>query len=101
MSQSSANSSRTEQCCTRAWVTGKVQGVWFRNATQEQALQRGITGYAKNLPDGRVEVLMCGQPGAVRELSEWLWQGPEKAHVTHVEFEVLEATHVPDHFSTR
>ncbi|NYS60756.1 acylphosphatase [Vreelandella salicampi] len=87
-------------CCTKAWVTGKVQGVWYRGSTQEQALKLGITGYAKNLPDGRVEVLMCGSQEAVKTLSEWLWQGPEKAHVTHVEFEVLEQAHAPDTFST-
>lgn len=87
-------------CCTKAWVTGKVQGVWYRGSTQEQALKLGITGYAKNLPDGRVEVLMCGSQEAVKNLSEWLWQGPEKAHVTHVEFEVLEQIHAPDTFST-
>lgn len=87
-------------CCTKAWVTGKVQGVWYRGSTQEQALKMGITGYAKNLPDGRVEVLMCGSQEAVKNLSEWLWQGPEKAHVTHVEFEVLEQAHAPDTFST-
>lgn len=87
-------------CCTKAWVTGKVQGVWYRGSTQDQALKMGITGYAKNLPDGRVEVLMCGSQEAVKNLSEWLWQGPEKAHVTHVEFEMLEQAHAPDTFST-
>ncbi|MGS2743676.1 acylphosphatase [Halomonas sp. LS-001] len=87
-------------CCARAWVTGKVQGVWFRFSTQEQALQLGITGYAKNLPDGRVEVLMCGSSDNVKKLSEWLWKGPEKAHVTHVEVEVIDQAAVPDHFST-
>ncbi|MYL24019.1 acylphosphatase [Vreelandella massiliensis] len=88
------------RCCTKAWVTGKVQGVWYRGSTQEQALKLGITGYAKNLPDGRVEVLMCGSQEDVKTLSEWLWQGSEKAHVTHVEFEVLEQAHAPDTFST-
>ena len=88
------------RCCTKAWVTGKVQGVLYRGSTQEQALKLGITGYAKNLPDGRVEVLMCGSPEDVKTLSEWLWQGPEKAHVTHVECEVLEQAHAPDTFST-
>lgn len=88
------------RCCTKAWVTGKVQGVWYRGSTQEQALKLGITGYAKNLSDGRVEVLMCGSPEDVKKLSEWLWQGPEKAHVTHVEFEVLDQAHTPDTFST-
>ena len=64
-------------CCVRALVTGKVQGVSYRRATQEKALQQSLTGYAKNLPDGRVEVLMCGHSDSVKVLSEWLWQGPE------------------------
>lgn len=86
--------------CVRAYVTGKVQGVWYRRATQEQALKRGVTGYAKNLPDGRVEVLMYGQPNAIAELCEWLWQGPKRAQVTHVAIEVTKPTHAPNHFST-
>ncbi|HSH57706.1 MAG TPA: acylphosphatase [Halomonas sp.] len=88
-----------EMTCVRALVTGKVQGVWYRRATQEQALQRGLTGHAVNLPDGRVEVLLCGRPEAVREVGEWLWRGPEHARVTHVEFDVVEP-HVPDDFRT-
>lgn len=87
-------------CCVRALVTGKVQGVWYRRATQEKALQHGITGYAKNLPDGRVEVLLCGHSDAVKLLSEWLWKGSERAQVTHVELDVLDQCHTPDHFAT-
>ncbi|GEK52964.1 acylphosphatase [Vreelandella venusta] len=87
-------------CCVRAYVTGKVQGVWFRRSTQEQALQRGLTGYAKNLPDGRVEVVLCGNSAAVSTLTEWLWQGPEGAQVTHVTVEVLDGHRAPDHFAT-
>ncbi|NVF12875.1 MULTISPECIES: acylphosphatase [Halomonadaceae] len=87
-------------CCVRALVTGKVQGVWYRRATQEKALQQSLTGYAKNLPDGRVEVLMCGHSDAIKLLSEWLWQGPEGAQVTHVELEVLDNCHAPSHFAT-
>lgn len=86
--------------CVRAYVTGKVQGVWYRRSTQEQALKQGITGYAKNLPDGRVEVLMFGPSETVSALSEWLWKGPDGARVTHVTFEVLDGYHAPDHFST-
>jgi acylphosphatase len=89
-----------QMCYTKAWVTGKVQGVWFRRSTQEQALKLNITGYAQNLPDGRVEVLMCGSKEAVKHLSEWLWKGPDRAHVTHVEFDVLDQAHAPDTFST-
>ncbi|WFE71918.1 acylphosphatase [Halomonas sp. M1] len=89
-----------EKRCVRAYVTGKVQGVWYRNSTQAQALKLGITGYAKNLPDGRVEVAMCGETDAVTALGEWLWQGPDGARVTHVTFEVFDDYHAPDHFST-
>lgn len=88
-----------EQRCVKALVTGKVQGVWYRRGTQEQALQHGLTGHAINLPDGRVEVLLCGSPDAVKAVSEWLWKGPEQARVTHVELEVIEA-HAPDDFRT-
>ncbi|MFB9867878.1 acylphosphatase [Vreelandella sulfidaeris] len=87
-------------CCVCALVTGKVQGVFYRRATQEQALQQGITGHAKNLPDGRVEVLLCGHPDAVKRLSEWLWQGPDGAQVTHVELNVLDNCRPPSHFAT-
>ncbi|MBB3189159.1 acylphosphatase [Halomonas cerina] len=86
-----------DKCCVKALVTGKVQGVWYRGATQEQALKAGITGHAINLPDGRVEVLMCGRRDAVRDLGEWLWKGPPGAQVTHVELEVVEM-HEPDDF---
>ncbi len=88
-------------CCVRALVTGKVQGVWYRRASQEKALQHRITGYAKNLPDGRVEVLMCGDCDAVKRLSEWLWQGSEGSKVTHVELEVLDNCRAPSHFATQ
>ncbi|MDI5932986.1 acylphosphatase [Halomonas sp. M4R5S39] len=88
-----------DKCCVKALVVGKVQGVWYRRAAQEQALRHGVTGHARNLPDGRVEVLMCGDREAIKALSEWLWKGPPNARVTHVELEVIEA-HDPDTFST-
>lgn len=78
------------KCCIKAIVSGKVQGVWYRRATQEQALKAGVTGYAKNLPDGRVEALLCGEGEAVNTLVEWLWQGPPNASVTHVELQGIE-----------
>ena len=73
-----------------ARVAGKVQGVWYRRSVQEQALQHGLTGYAKNLPDGCVEVLLCGDGTAVNQVAGWLWQGPPGARVTHVELEAIE-----------
>jgi len=70
--------------CIRCYVAGKVQGVWFRAATREQARALGVTGYARNLADGRVEVLACGEEPAVATLREWLWQGPPHAQVSEV-----------------
>lgn len=86
--------------CVKALVTGKVQGVNYRRATLEEAMKLDITGHARNLADGRVEVLMCGKRDAVNSLSQWLWKGSSEAHVTHVELEVLEAHHAPDRFAT-
>ncbi|SJN09217.1 Acylphosphate phosphohydrolase, putative [Halomonas citrativorans] len=87
-------------CCIKASVTGKVQGVGYRRAVQKQALQAGITGHAKNLTDGRVEVLMCGERHHVNMLGKWLWQGPANAQVTHVEYEALAQCHAPEAFTT-
>jgi len=67
------------------WVSGRVQGVFFRASTRQRASELGVAGYAKNLPDGRVEVLAVGGAASVRELCEWLWVGPPGASVTRVE----------------
>ena len=60
------------QVCRRCLVSGKVQGVFYRASTAERARELGVTGYAKNLPDGRVEVLACGDEAAVQQLLDWL-----------------------------
>lgn len=73
--------------CIRCWVSGRVQGVWYRAFAQEKARELGISGYAKNLPDGRVEVLACGSDNALEILRQWLWQGPSHAKVDHVQCE--------------
>lgn len=70
--------------CVRAFVSGKVQGVWFRQSTKEQALKQGVTGYAKNLPDGRVEAFLCGDAESVQSVVRWLHKGPELAQVDGV-----------------
>jgi acylphosphatase len=74
--------------CRRCLVSGYVQGVFFRASTREQALALGVTGYARNLRDGRVEVLACGAPDAVGALCGWLRQGPPGARVSDVQCEV-------------
>jgi acylphosphatase len=75
--------------CKRFYVSGRVQGVWYRAATREQARRLGLTGYARNLPDGRVEVVACGENDTVDALQRWLWQGPPKAKVNSVTEELL------------
>jgi len=71
--------------CKRFVVSGKVQGVFFRASTRQQALQLSIRGHAKNLPNGSVEVLALGIHTAVEALEQWLWQGPPTARVTEVQ----------------
>ncbi|AZZ93380.1 acylphosphatase [Hahella sp. KA22] len=79
----------------RAWVSGKVQGVWYRNSTRQVAERLHILGYAKNLPDGRVEVLAYGDAEAVSQLINWLHDGPEAAIVTEVQTEQVEGETPP------
>lgn len=66
------------------FVSGKVQGVWFRAGTQDQAKALGLTGWARNLPDGRVEVLAFGEDEKLTMLFAWLKKGPELANVIEV-----------------
>ena len=75
----------------RCFVAGRVQGVFYRASTRIRAETLGVTGHARNLPDGRVEVLACGTPEAVDALCTWLWQGPPAAEVVSVEIETLPA----------
>lgn len=71
----------------RFLVSGRVQGVFYRAGTREQAQHLGLRGYARNLPDGRVDVLAVGEGDAIDALERWLHQGPPMAEVAHVERE--------------
>lgn len=75
--------------CARFIVRGRVQGVFFRASTREQALKLGISGHAKNLADGSVEVLASGPGQALDALQEWLRQGPPSARVENVTREAM------------
>ena len=66
-------------------VSGRVQGVFYRASTREQALRLQLSGYAKNLPDGTVEVLAYGDAAALQALEQWLWRGPMAAEVRDVQ----------------
>ena len=68
----------------RCLVAGRVQGVYYRASTQHQARQLGVAGHARNLIDGRVEVLAVGEPAQVDALVTWLWKGSPASQVTGV-----------------
>ena len=68
----------------RFLVSGVVQGVFYRASTRAQAQRLGLTGHARNLADGRVEVVAHGDPDALDALERWLWQGPPAAQVDAV-----------------
>jgi acylphosphatase len=65
-------------------VEGRVQGVWFRESTRQQAEGLGLSGHAINQSDGSVEVLASGEAEEINKLAEWLRQGPPMAQVTSV-----------------
>ena len=69
------------------YVSGQVQGVFFRDSAREKAEHLGLTGWVKNLPDGRVEALFEGPSEKVREVIKWCKQGPPHAAVEDVETE--------------
>lgn len=70
--------------CVRFIVSGKVQGVFFRAATRDQAQRLDLSGHAKNLSDGSVEVVACGDDANIEALHRWLRTGPAAARVESV-----------------
>jgi acylphosphatase len=66
------------------FVSGRVQGVFFRSETQDEALRHNITGWVRNLPDGRVEAIFEGEKDRVDSLIEFFRRGPPGARVTRV-----------------
>lgn len=71
------------------YISGTVQGVWFRASAKDEALQLNVTGWARNLPDGRVEVLAYGERDQLAKLYTWLQKGPRLAKVTQASYEEL------------
>jgi acylphosphatase len=74
-----------EQAARRFFVSGRVQGVGYRNFAQRAAAELGIAGWAKNLADGRVEVYAAGDAASLADFAGRLSQGPRWADVRHVE----------------
>jgi acylphosphatase len=75
----------------KAQIRGRVQGVFYRAWTQERARELGLTGWVRNLPDGRVEWLAQGDRTKLLELERLSHRGPPSAHVEAVDSEWLEA----------
>ena len=68
-------------------VSGRVQGVWFRAGTREQALQRGLCGWVKNCSNGTVEIHAEGEKEALEHFIDWCRKGPPGALVTALDIE--------------
>ncbi len=68
-------------------ISGRVQGVYYRAHTRDEAKQRGLTGWVKNLTDGRVEAVVEGNVEDIQSLISWCRQGPPRAAVTDVAVE--------------
>lgn len=70
-----------------AYVSGKVQGVFFRDHTRRRAIDLNLKGWVRNLADGRVEVMALGEPFAIKSFLDWLKTGPPKAKVSDLYWE--------------
>jgi acylphosphatase len=68
-------------------ITGKVQGVFYRQSAKEKALELGITGVVKNMPDGSVHIMASGTKDQLNQLVAWCKQGPPRAVVSAVHVE--------------
>jgi acylphosphatase len=71
--------------CKKCFVAGRVQGVFYRASAARRAQELAIRGYARNLADGRVEVVACGDEEAVETFVTWLWTGSSASKVTAVD----------------
>lgn len=71
-------------------VSGRVQGVYFRAFTQNKAKQLGVKGSARNLPDGRVEIIAEAESGTIEDFIQWCHKGPVTARVDHIEITELQ-----------
>jgi acylphosphatase len=74
------------------WIRGRVQGVWFRQSARRVAEERGLSGWVRNLPDGRVEALVEGDAAQIEQALAFLRRGPRGAVVEHFELRDEPAT---------
>jgi acylphosphatase len=79
--------------CLKIIVQGRVQGVFFRAYTQDEAQARGLTGWVRNLPGGEVEALICGEARDVERMTLWFKKGSPRSRVDEVLINKIE---IPD-----
>ena len=82
-------------------VSGRVQGVWFRQSTKNTAEQHGVNGWCQNSPDGSVEAVFEGEKNAVEAVVNWCKRGPDMAHVDDLQVEWKTPTGESDRFQVR
>jgi acylphosphatase len=75
----------------RLFIEGRVQGVFYRASCRREGEARGLAGWVRNLPDGRVETLLQGPKEAVEDMIKWCFRGPEDAQVTNIDVTYEEA----------
>ena len=85
----------------KAIVLGRVQGVWFRANTMQEAKLLGVRGYARNMADGSVEIVAAGETAAVDALIAWVGEGPPLAVVRQVRVEELDYDEEFSNFGVR
>jgi acylphosphatase len=85
----------------RVRISGRVQGVFFRDSTREQAQELGLSGYVKNTPDGDVEAVFEGPKEPVEEMVRWCGQGPPQASVENVDVDYETPGDDPTGFEVR
>lgn len=82
-------------------ISGKVQGVWFRASTKQQAEQLHINGWVRNTNDGKVEALIQGDENQLQQLIQWCHQGPASAQVDEVQVDYEEPQETFDSFMVK
>lgn len=89
------------QPTVRVFVSGKVQGVFYRQSTVNKALELGVNGWVRNLADGRVEALLVAENTVLEAMMAWMEVGPPAAVVEQVEIVVEENPEIVDGFGIR
>ena len=87
--------------CYRYLISGRVQGAFYRASAQHQARALGLRGWVRNLVDGRVELLACGDQVVLDELEKWMKIGPEYAKVSNIKIIVESPKALPENFEVR